>query len=524
GPDPASVQLPGECCPLLEGEPPQPQFHLAEKPAAIRDSYTEFANGVWQHIIRAKRAYRRIAPSPELENGRQVHSVDEQLHESVQTLRAENEKRRDPKTGKRHDPPNLFEFLKRDALQKKAAFNEAPPPHVYLEGKLAWVWLVVWLLGIACAGWCVAQFAVRHVNGWRLFGMDTWRWLAFTQAPLFGRIPWSRLHQILAVIFPLIAFFADWFESRLNHRVALEPDGLDAERRKSLVDFFLLIRLGALVAFFAGVIATLLRWFALDGPPAFGRLFAFLKHLLTLDWRWPLEVGWLFFLAALLLLYHAAKAWCGGPMTDAGLGSIVQLQFARKPGTVRAVLTKWAGDNPALLAPAARCLWRDMLGFIPAYTVVLFFGTWLALSLCLPVRPEINTFGGLLVWTPAVCIKFAAVIAILCALADYLEDIIHLKYLRSFPDEKSPSAALVFTASSATLIKVILFLLGMSLTCLAALWLAAAQIWKVLRLESGGFGLLAAVAVLLVIFAVVQDFLAPLKKPRKSQATAVPPA
>src|SRR3954465_11175661 len=67
---------------------------------------------------------------------------------------------------------------------------------------------------------------------------------------------------------------------------------------------------------------------------------------------------------------------------------------------VRERLAKWAGtygeEGRSALMTVSRSLWRDTLGFVPSYTLLLFVGSWLALSLYnskLHLGPSESFFG-----------------------------------------------------------------------------------------------------------------------------------
>src|SRR5262249_30630389 len=91
----AEQGYPDRFVPLLEPEktrrvPPEgggttksEETLMKAKPPRVRDSYSEFAKGLWRHVIRSKREYRHIGPPRELQNKRAVKSVNEVLDPSV---------------------------------------------------------------------------------------------------------------------------------------------------------------------------------------------------------------------------------------------------------------------------------------------------------------------------------------------------------------------------------------------------------------------------------------------------------
>ena len=373
-PDPSRALPCKQCLPLQERK--KSGKNLADQAATLRDSFSELAGGIWKHFIRAKREYRRMAPPSELQNGRIARSLNETLDPSVLEF---------AKADSTYMPPNLWRYHK-DADE---GFPAPPPVHRYSDpGWRWWAFLLGWLALIALAGWKAGEL------------LD--RWLQTSGA----------VSRWLALAAPLIALLVDWRESVLNHKIVLEPDGLEAEKRRAWKDVYMSIRLGALTAAVAGllILAFHAGWTWLRPEPP-SRL---LLCLLVLDLLW--------------IYFQASRAWAAGPMTDAGLGSIVPLQLARSPETVQERLAKWADhrvteEGRGMLAPVVRSLWRDMLAFIPAYTVTLFLGSWLALSLGwrllagLPLNDSLALLSpGPYLWGPALAG------ALLCALADYLED------------------------------------------------------------------------------------------------------
>lgn len=465
-----------DCLPLL----PRRDGKAAEqKSAHVSDSYTEFSRGIWRYLIRAKRNYRRIGPPPEFRNGKEVESLNEELDPSVlELLWADQKSFPGPIL---YNPPNLYEYLARprrltettnadtatanvqgeeqsgmrDRSKKREGYviaakqtwdvlstpdleaiarasdaeesgEKAPkepsrmtleePPHIYLDGKAARGWLARWLFAIGWGGGLIAG----------LLGGGRWYWLA--------------------VVLPLVAFLADWAESYFTHRLALAPDAQDAERSDAVLDVLLNIRLAAIGVFLIGAVFFLVTFLRLVLYPM------------------PLsEAAWLLALGAMIIHYRASKTWAAKPMLEANFGSIRKLQKARTPKDVSDLLDEWAKPGPdepsaRRLLPVRRTIWRDIVGFIPAYSIAFGAGVWLTLSLvqrwCHP-EPSVP-FLALLsrnswCWVPAL------VIVGFGALFDIVEDAIHLRYLREYgrePSEK-PSKGLVRFATGATWMKVL---------------------------------------------------------------------
>jgi hypothetical protein len=260
------------------------------------------------------------------------------------------------------------------------------------------------------------------------------------------------------------------------------------------MDWYLGIRLAAITAAAAGLLLL-----------AFQIGWTWLRRDLPLS---PPLLG-LFGLTGLWIYFQAAMAWNGGPMKEAGLGSIFDLQLKSTPAAVHACLYKWAGkkDTQQTLMPVVRSLWRDLLGFIPAYTLLLFVGGWLALSFALSFGQKglqaLNTGGHLSMdrkaWLPALAG------ALLCALADAVEDAGELHYVRQFP--KLPSRLSVSVTFAATCLKMFLFLIGLLLTGAATLMLAFVQLREVAHLSAGTISVIAVACALLVSSGAVKNLL-----------------
>jgi hypothetical protein len=127
-----------------------------------------------------------------------------------------------------------------------------------------------------------------------------------------------------------------------------------------------------------------------------------------------------------------------------------------------------------LLLPVVRAIWRDMLGFIPAYSLFIFAGTWLGASIIIPTFTKLSAEDA---WWNLVApawwaLGTAAIVTALSVISDYVEDIIHLGYLRKFPLD--PPRAAVVIANAATFTKCLFFGLGLVASTGAAVFL----IWR----------------------------------------------
>jgi uncharacterized protein (DUF2235 family) len=458
-PDVRTATRLADCVPLRlvaskDGKPP--------KPGHVSDSYTEFAKGLWRHLIRAKRNYRKIQPPAEFQNGKEVRSLNETLHPSVLELLELNEQ--ETGSSDNYNPPNLYEYRKRqrdrvaqgnDGKNPPAQPDNLPlvePPFKYLEGRAAKVWFAVWLFCIGMTGALISRVAG---------GCDC-RWIAGQWYCHLSR--W----YCLTLILPLIAGLADWAESSVNHKQALDPSGPTAERRGGLLDLLLNLRLVAIGAFVVGAgyfVWTLLDfcWFAVPAG----------------------EAAWLLAFCAMMIHFNASRVWAAQPMIDAGFGSILKLQEADTPAAVSGLLRDWmergpGGPDPHRLVPVQRTIWRDLIGFIPAYTIAFFAGLWMTLSLIYHfVRPDevSHTFLALLS-TSLWCWPAAALIAGFGAIADGREDRIHLQYLQE--PGKEPSQTQVARGRRATKMKVAACLTGLGGFLVAILSLGLLQFYRLL--------------------------------------------
>jgi hypothetical protein len=408
------------CLPLLL--PEKRNDYLSDTPPRVRDSFAEIAHGIWKHVIRSKPEYRRIGPPKQMDNGEPSESVKEFVDPSVWQLLAA-----DQKSAKPYNPPNLWAYRQKPNPPDEAIcaqLNYPPPRHHYLQGVGAYIWLIAWLGLIAVTG-CALDSLLN--------------------------LPWP----ILIFTLPLLALFADWRENVLNHAVALEPDGDKAERKLAFIDLYLFWRLIFIGMVLAGIVLVLISippWFMNIGPKS-----------------WLL---WLIALDILLIQCGITAAWAAAPMADAGFGSIVQLQQAKTPAAVRKLLGRWTGEDfgdegRQLLAPVVRTLWRDMLGFIPSHLVLFWVGTWMALSVFFtdPADGRLCAVFSPHAWTWLT----AATLALAFAIADWIEDRYHLKFIKGLAN--SPETGAVTRARVATWLKIPLFAAGFAATCAAVAWL-----------------------------------------------------
>lgn len=447
-PDIRDVTKLEDCLPLIAGK--NQKDARTRRVSHVCDSFSEFAGGMWRYVIRSKRNYREIDPLPEFESGREVRSLNEELDPSVTKLVCLHRQKMRPK--ETYNPPNLYEYLKRHNLLGETAINGIPlpePPHHYFDGWRSVVGLIGWIIALGFAGALIAR--LTHD----------------------GYLYW------LVCLVPALALLADWRESVVTHYLALEPRAMNAERREGRLDFLLDVRLFAI------------------GLVLLGTGYAIFLLVATLWILTPVsELVWLAVFALLLVHFGASMAWADLPMREAGFGTITKLQRACTPQEVTVCLRSWTKGpgkpDPNRLRAVQRCLWRDIVAFIPAYGITLFFGAWMACSLYLRLFSP-DDFGspclGLLSLRPD-CWVFAVCIAGITALADYIEDTFHLCYVRHYitnfgEASASPSALAVRVSRAATLVKTGIFCVGIIGVLLAIVGLAWLQVLDFIVVKQG---------------------------------------
>jgi hypothetical protein len=220
--------------------------------------------------------------------------------------------------------------------------------------------------------------------------------------------------------------------------------------------------------------------------------------------------GLLLFLQIALLFLAKGFLWVGEPMRRVRLGSITGLQKALTPKQVVKILTewrdrlicKWEGDkaeeNAAerMQASVREALHRDMIGFIPLYTIVFSLGLWMVGFVFEWDWLETNVAGcPVWVW-----------IIVITALADYVEDWFHFRFLNHFAADKPISSVEVAVSFCFVAIKVV----GVLASCLATVVVCLSLSWQVVTAHSTldwrgkiagtvaiGFAVLALIAALL---------------------------
>jgi hypothetical protein len=183
--------------------------------------------------------------------------------------------------------------------------------------------------------------------------------------------------------------------------------------------------------------------------------------------------------------------WAAEPLMRADLGSITALQLCPTPAGVVRCLDGWRArlsntaipdsspDSPpavTLRKVLREALWRDIIGFIPVYTMFLLFGLRVATMIPYDDWAALVTWApGLAEWVSHWAVPLAAywwVLPVVAAAADYIEDICHLRYLKLYERESGknkPSAILTLFSFTATLIKDVAFVASGCIAVLAVL-------------------------------------------------------
>jgi uncharacterized protein (DUF2235 family) len=476
-----------------------------------RDSYAEFAPPLWTKLIRAKRNYRVVDPDPVPQASAKKGKDDAPAAGfSLQTI---NEKIDDSiveywKASHVSLPPNLQEYAQRKHIPIPEARRAA---HKWLDEKFEdYLYLVLWATLAA-----VGLFAVDKTTGlippdaklWVgcliafLLPLVDWSESAVTfKCALGSRDPrarafldaiyWSRMLGFVLFVFGVAYSIAFLFYLGWRHEFQLAMTigetywpvpvcaagaAILASKLRSWHAWATLVA-GPATTAFAGGILIAAGWCVAD-------LFPEIRG--TTDPNSPLPgllspavgrslPGLLLLLQLALIYFWRAMLWTADPMAQANLGSVVPLQRCLTPAKVAACLERWRSqlecrwlNEDPVSGPAAirmrellgLTLWRDMLGFIPVYSLVFLFGLWFAAQL--PAFEFLNQpGGGLALWW---------MIPLLAAVTDYVEDLCHLHFRKLHELGKRPSAAVTLLSWSMSRIKGLAVIVALALTCAAVL-------------------------------------------------------
>jgi uncharacterized protein (DUF2235 family) len=538
----------------------------AVPPPLPRDSYAEFAKPFWTHIIRGKRYYRPINPEPEIRAstkqatkdktvrpGFSIQSINETIDDTVFDACTANPGYR---------PPNLFGYAAQENRKKPpttdsrlAALATQTPKHTWVgETIAAHLMMVLWAiyaglgllaindlfailidspfpLSVVCVaaflfvlvdwGESRANFALALTPGTprRRAFLDSIYWLRTLGFVLFicGAVAavcflwslgwrakslaggWNEMTQIIAFWWPVPVCGA------AGGIVAIFLDGAKGRR---LASGLIGAAAGVVVAIAAGLLLFLLGWFfariltPLVGPPDTGEEVAAMEAQLA---------GLLLLLQLAYFYFLKAFSWVGQPMSGTNLGSIWELQRRSTSKGVQEALGKWRSmlvctwrdaDQDMINGPAARTmrgtvresLWRDVFGYVPLYFIVLTYGLWFAQ----------NKLGwDWLKEEYVLLLPLWLLLPLTAALADYLEDICHFRYLALHKRGAVPSALLPVFAFAMTIIKFAAFTCA-SLLTLGALVLGSVKVAMAGELVGwrGTLALLISAFTVLVILAI----------------------
>ncbi len=490
---------------------------LADPLPPPRDSFLEFARPFWTMLFRAKRYYRPIDPEPELratpkkneiaQPGFALENINEHVDPSVFTYWSQRQR-----------PPNLAEYAKRKLREDESA-PENNPPHPWLGDKTVEYTAVVLWAALAAVGIASIRGVVLAEHGVSEFLI----WLLAVAAFGFAFVDWSesKANFSLAADSPSAckrAFLDSIYWTRaigvvlcvagavaaLNHLYMLgwnEDDFSGAWNQVSgVIGRWWPVLVGAVTGmllanvFDRKVAKSRLRAASgalLGGPAAaiaailtvvlvtsfVGAVIAPLLHLGTIEIEEPAEKarfgGLLLLLQVGVMYFLKAFSWCGEPMAKANLGSVLPLQLSATPARVRKCLDNWcqrlAGRQHSKSAPqpspecsmcktVSEALWRDLIGFIPVYSLVLGFGLWFAAIpmewMWLRTELHIGSFA----------IRLWLLIPITAAIADYIEDFLHLHFLSLHTRDRTPHMGLTIFASAMSLLKGVGFVSATLLT------------------------------------------------------------
>jgi|RhiMethySRZTD1v2_1073278.scaffolds.fasta_scaffold01551_17 uncharacterized protein (DUF2235 family) len=480
------------CDPLPKNPPP-------DRRLGPRDSFSEFATPFWTNVLRAKRTYRMIDPDPEIRAERRQRresgafmlvNVNEQVDPSAVEYYARQDTA-DP-------PPNLVEYARRKKSRGKdlTVLAEQKPRHPWMgSGVTPYITLAVWAT-LAAGG----VFAVDLM--FRIWGQDSppaW-WLAaaaavitlvdwaeschnFTMAArgasparraFLDSIYWTRALCVVLFIFGAIAGILS-VAIRGGSAISVAEAW---QRSLELAQYFGTVAVGAGLGVGLGVVfnhlyaksssprAIVVVLAAIVSPLVIGVLITSGTFLAYEVWRIVAPAlgiepstpsalapgarfaGLLLLLQLSLIYFVNALTWAGEPMARARLGSIVPLQMCFTPAQIKGCLDRWctmlrghAAARCAMAAVVREALYRDIIGFIPVYSGTFMFGLWYGYS----------QLGWLSLQTAWWLLPLTALVA------DYAEDVCHLRCLRLHSRGHTPPLSLALLGSLMTWVKLVGF-------------------------------------------------------------------
>ena len=497
-----------------------PKNGAPDKRLGPRDSFMEFAKPYWTIALRAKRTYRIIDPDPEIRAERRLR------RESSAFMLVNINEQVDPNAVEyyaRHDdvepPPNLVEYARR----KKARGNdltslaERMPRHPWMGNTVApyivlalwatlaaggvlavdlvfriWIkeWPLAWWLAVGAAVFALVDWAESCQN----FTMAA-RGASPARRAFLDSIYWTRALCVVLVIFGTLGGMTSLVVRGISAATLTEA----LEKSWYLMQYFGVIAFGAGLGVGLGVVfnhlyagspsprssvvilAAVLTPLVITAVIPFGIIGVFevwriVAPALGVVSATPSPIapgaqfaGLLLLLQLSLIYFVNALTWAGEPMAKARLGSIVPLQMCFTPGQIKSCLDRWctmlrghAAARCAMSAVVREALYRDIIGFIPVYTGVFTFGLWFGSSQ--------------LEWSWLQILWWALPLTVL--LADYGEDLCHLRSLRLHQKGHHPSIGLALVGGVMTWVKLIGFI-GEGALTLAIVTAATIRIYEI---------------------------------------------
>jgi uncharacterized protein (DUF2235 family) len=478
---------------------PLPKIATPDRRLGPRDSFMEFATPFWTTVLRAKRTYRMLDPDPEIRAERRPRkessafmlvNVNEQVDPGAIEYYARH--------AEVQPPPNLVEYARRKKARGKdlTAIAERTPLHPWMGNSVAsyivlalwatlaaggiltvdlvfriWIreWPPAWSLAVAAAVFALVDWAESCQN----FTMAA-RGASPVRRAFLDSIYWTRALCVVLFVFGTfggmtsLAFrgieASTWTEVLVQSWELMRYFGVVAvgaglgvglgvvfnhvysrstSPRAGVVIYAALITPLVIIALIPlGIISVFEVWRI--AAPALG-LESAAPSPIAPDAQFA---GLLLLLQLSLIYFVNALTWAGEPMARAHLGSIVPLQMCFTPGQITSCLDRWctmlrghAASRCAMSAVVREALYRDIIGFIPVYTAVFTFGLWFGYSQ--------------LGWAWLHILWWALPLTAL--LADYGEDLCHLRCLRLHQKGKCPSTGLALVGGVMTWVKLIGF-------------------------------------------------------------------
>jgi uncharacterized protein (DUF2235 family) len=502
-----------------------------------RDSFVEFAKPYWTTVLRAKRTYRIIDPRPEVRAERRQRKESSafmlvNINEQVDPSAIEYYARQDGVD----PPPNLVEYARRKRGRGKdlTTLADRTPRHPWMGNGVApyitlalwatlaasgilavdlvfriWIaaWPPAWWLAIAAAVFTLVDWAESCHN----FTMAL-RGTSSARRAFLDSIYWTRALCVVLFAFGVIGGIAS-LAIRGGSAISLAEAW---DKAWWLMQYFGVVAFGAGLGVGLGVVfnhlyskspaprASVVIFAAMGSPLVIGLIIPAGIFGIYEVWRIAApalgvvgsaassaapnaQFAGLLLLVQLSLIYFVnALTWAGEPMVKARLGSIVPLQMCFTPTQIKACLQGWctmlrghATARCVMSAVVREALYRDMIGFIPVYTGVFTLGLWFGFSQ--------------LGWSWLATLWLT--LPLTTALADYGEDICHIKCVRLHERGRISPIWLAIFGSLMTWVKLVGFI-GAGLLTLATVTAATVRIYD--APDSYGWRGLIALAISLV--------------------------